>query len=51
MKIKEKIILLVHSEYVYLATVQPIFELIMCWLGVVLACQMKMQKNIVTLVE
>ena len=43
--------LLVHSEYVYLATVQPILQLIMRWLGVMLACQMKMQKNIVNLVE
>jgi hypothetical protein len=44
-------VLFVHSEHVNLATVQPILQLIMCWLGVVLACQMKMQKNIVNLVE
>ena len=51
MKIKEKVTLFVHSEYIYLATVKPILQFIMCWLGVVFAGQMKMQKNIVNLVE
>src|SRR5918998_4394405 len=43
--------LFVHSEDVYLATVQPILQFIMCRLGVMFAGQMKMQKNIVNLVE
>ena len=50
-KIKEKVVLFFHSKYINLATMQPILQLIMCWLGVMLACQMKMQKNIVDLVE
>jgi hypothetical protein len=47
---KRKVILFVHSKHINLATMQPILQLIMCWLGVVLACQMKMQKDIVNLV-
>ena len=52
-KIKEKgkEILFVHSENVYLAAVKPVLELFVSWLCVVLACQVKMQKNIVNLVE
>jgi hypothetical protein len=48
---EERNFLFVHSENVYLATVQPVFQLFVSWLGIVLACQVKMQKDIVNLVE
>ena len=44
-------LLLGHSEHVYLAAVQPILEFFMRRFLVVFACQVKMQKNIVNLVE
>jgi len=47
---KEKKELLVHSENIDLAAVKPILQLFVRWLCVVLACQVKMQQNIVNLV-
>ena len=49
-KEKRKEILFVHSKNVYLAAVKPVLKLLVTWLCVVLACQVKMQKNIVNLV-
>jgi hypothetical protein len=42
---------LAHSENVYLPAMQPVLQLFVGRLQVVLACQVKMQKNIVNLVE
>jgi hypothetical protein len=51
-EIKEKRneILFVHTKNVYLAAVKPVLKLLVTWFCVVLACQVKMQKNIVNLV-
>jgi hypothetical protein len=53
MKIKkrEKKFLLVHPENVNLAAVKPVLELFMARLCVVLALQVKSQKDIVNLIE
>lgn len=45
------ILLAASSQYVDLTTVQPVLELFMGRLCIVLAGQVKMQKNIVNLVE
>jgi hypothetical protein len=44
------VVLLIHSDNIYLPTVQPVLELFMRWLGIMSASQMKMQKCIVYLV-
>jgi len=44
-------LLLGHSEHVYLAAVQPILEFFMGRFQVMFACEVKMQENIVNLVE
>lgn len=43
-------LLLRHSEDIDLSAVKPVLQLFVCWLCVVLARQVKMQKNIVNLV-
>ena len=43
--------LLVHSEHIYLAAVQPVLEFLMRRFLVMFACQVKVQKNIVNLVQ